>query len=111
MPRDAVCGPTYEDPIADEVAAHIAESRGQVRWEDTTVKKVQPLGKSILRLGHGHYFSVEEESNGTCWLYASLNWFSGGHFVACTPDEGKAMVRQMMIDDLERSLAILKGAQ
>lgn len=102
--------PLHSDPLADEVAEHLRETCGQLQWEDAPwTVQTRPIGKSVLKLGHGHTFSVEEQSNGECWLYAQLNWFSGGHFVTCSMDEGKAMIRQLMIDDLEKSLAILKG--
>jgi hypothetical protein len=103
--------PLHADPLADEVAEHIAETRGQLVWRDAPVKQMRTLSKSVLDLGHGHKLSIEECNNGECWLYCQLNWFSGGHFVTCTMDEGKAMIRDMMVEDLEKSLAILKGAE
>jgi hypothetical protein len=96
MPRDSVCGPIFEDPVAHHVADAIFESRGQVRWEEE-FPQLRFAPELVLRFGSGSD-SIHLGSRGaaTCCVYVPYDDQSTARLDA--PRAILAKLRQAVVD-------------
>jgi hypothetical protein len=73
-------------------------------WYEETVEAVRKRKATLSMNGSSEYVVVEEEANGTCWVYLSTKGLSGGQFVELPFEEAKQGAIAMIVSTLTRVL-------